>query len=45
MSCSEFKMGTDVKLLDEEFDKAAKNLNFKPCPKCKFWIEKASVII
>jgi hypothetical protein len=38
-------MKTDVKLLDEEFDKAAKNLKYKPCPKCKFWIEKSSVKI
>jgi hypothetical protein len=37
-------MSKDVKLLDEEFDKTAKILKYKPCPKCKFWIEKSEVI-
>lgn len=36
-------MSTDVKLLDEEFNKAAEKLKYKPCPKCKFWIEKTQV--
>jgi hypothetical protein len=47
-TCSRYKEErrkvTDQIYLDNEFDKAVKSLKFKPCPKCKFWIEKSSVI-
>lgn len=54
MNCIEFrkekrkllkqkKKLTDENYLDEQFDLAVKEFEFKPCPKCKSWIEKTYV--
>lgn len=39
----EKKEATDLEFLDGEFDKAAINFKYKPCPSCKVWIEKNQV--
>lgn len=44
ISCRDFKRSKDVNYLDQEFDRVAERLKFKPCPRCKFWIEKSEVI-
>jgi len=39
----ERRKATDQKYLDDEFFKAVNQLKYKPCPKCKAWIEKNEV--
>ena len=41
MTCKEFQESKDEKKLDEKFLNFVKGANYKICPICKFWVEKA----